>query len=196
MVTNKLIVLEGIDGVGKTTLAHALVEQLKNKGIYAICYEDVEDAFSVFNQTKQKVKESAVIEAQFYFYLASAIQKSSHIRDLLNKQWVICDRYVYSTYAYHVVRGMRAMHMPAIKTLPILTPDLALLLALDEKTRQERVRQRISNDTYDYELKTPKSFLGRFEAELRKFNLKGLDTNDSVLNITHEILNDLLELSG
>jgi dTMP kinase len=194
MISNKLIVLEGIDGVGKTTLAHALVEELKSKGIDAVCYEDVEDAFSVFNQTKQKVKESAVIEAQFYFYLASAIQKSSHIQDLLNKQWVICDRYVYSTYAYHIVKGMSAMHMPTIETLPILTPDLALLLVLDEQTRQERVRQRVDNDVYDYELKTPESVLGRFETELKKFGLKELDTNDSLLNIAHGILNDLFKI--
>jgi hypothetical protein len=56
------------------------------------------------------------------------------------------------------------------------------------------VRQRVDNEVYDYELKTPESVLGRFETELKKFGLKELDTNDSLLNIAHGILNDLFKI--
>jgi len=39
---NKLIVFEGIDGVGKTTLSKLLRDKLINQGIKTIRFEDIE----------------------------------------------------------------------------------------------------------------------------------------------------------
>ena len=45
---NKLIVFEGIDGVGKTTIALELKKVLKRKGVPVIFYEDYESKHSGF----------------------------------------------------------------------------------------------------------------------------------------------------
>ena len=40
---NKLVVFEGIDGVGKTTLSGLLRDKLVQHGIKAVRYEDIEN---------------------------------------------------------------------------------------------------------------------------------------------------------
>lgn len=76
---HKLIVLEGIDGVGKTTIARLLKEALTRRGIPAMVYEEHEKRDAGFNVLKPFVRKNAPIEASFFFYLASAIYKSQEI---------------------------------------------------------------------------------------------------------------------
>lgn len=103
----KLVVFEGIDGVGKSALCRALCDQLRTqKGIPAVVFEDVEDRRSGFNLIKPFIKEQVPATGSFLFYLASAIYKSVLIEKLLRTSWVICDRYIYSTLAYHHTRGV------------------------------------------------------------------------------------------
>ncbi|MDO8499777.1 MAG: hypothetical protein Q7S66_03905 [bacterium] len=53
---NKLVVFEGIDGVGKTTLCSALKHELAKRGIMAILYEEIENKKSGFNKIKSFIK--------------------------------------------------------------------------------------------------------------------------------------------
>ena len=136
---NKFIVFEGIDGVGKTTIALELKKTLKNKGISVIFYEDYELKHPGFNKLKPLVKKIPVTGSHL-FYLASSVYKSQVIKKMLKKHWVICDRYFYSTNANHKARGS---NLRIVNLIDLLKPDYAFLLTVDEKIRQKRVKQKL-----------------------------------------------------
>jgi thymidylate kinase len=64
---NKLIVFEGIDGVGKTTLARMLVERLSYDETPAVFYEDHHSRSILFEPLKQEVRIGCSIETHFIF---------------------------------------------------------------------------------------------------------------------------------
>ncbi len=175
----QLIVIEGIDGVGKTTLTRGICTELQNRGIKAVLYEDIENKTEGFNTIKKYVKEHVSVEASFYFYLASAIHKSNEIEQLLKDNWVICDRYVFSTYAFHVAQGLSLESLPDLKNLSIRMPDQLILLVLDEGERNKRISERAHNDIDDCYPNVPGSYLHHFQEILKSFNPKILDANSS-----------------
>lgn len=141
---NKLIVIEGIDGVGKTSIAKELQQHLIMSGIHAVLYEELEKKNEGFNKIKPYIKKNAPLMSSLFFYLASAIKKSEVIRELLNSSWVICDRYVYSTIANHRAKGLtqETINKFNISELPIIKPDYLFLIVCNERQRLTRIARR------------------------------------------------------
>lgn len=166
----KLIVLEGIDGVGKTTLARLLQQSLLRKGISVLRYEEVEKKRVGFNRLKPFVKTSVPIDASLYFYLASAIDKSRRIEALLRKHWVICDRYVYSTIASHAARGADVSLLPPLQRLPLLKPDFFFLITVADGIRLKRVQARSRSTPTDLIPCRPRNVVGKMQRALEAFN--------------------------
>ena len=173
---NKFIVFEGIDGVGKTTLALELKKSLESKGIPVIFYEDYELKHPGFNNLKPLVKKIPITGSHL-FYLASSIYKSQVIKKLLKKHWVICDRYFYSTNASHKAKGS---NLKIGDLVDLLKPDYAFLLTIDEKIRQKRVRQKLYITKADVVPKKIGSLPYRMENFLKKMDLINIDNSLSV----------------
>lgn len=190
-MNGKLIVLEGIDGVGKTTISKILQKELLKNNIPTIRYEAYENKKKGFNKIKPFVKKDVPINSSLFFYLSSGIYKSEIIQKLLIKKWVICDRYVYSTLAYHKVRGAD-LSMVNLNNLPIIIPDFNFLIKLEEKTRITRVKNRKSSEVQDFKPKTPHNLIGKMEFELEKFKPiiidNSLNINDTLKKIIEFIL--------
>ena len=181
---NKLIVLEGIDGVGKTTIALELKKALKKTGISAILYEDYEKKHPGFNSLKPLVKKIPITGSHL-FYLASAVYKSEEIRKLLKKHWVICDRYFYSTMAYHQAKGsnLKTNHLACL-----LEPDYKFLLTINEETRKKRVQQKSYITKADLISKTKDSFPYKMENSFKKMGLRNIDNSAPVKETINKIL--------
>lgn len=179
---NKLIVFEGIDGVGKTSLAKELKIELFSKGIFSVLYEDIEDGETGFNLIKPFVKSSTSIDSSLFFYLSSAIYKSSKIEELLKKSWVICDRYVFSTLAYHYARGARRGSCANIFDLPIKAPDYYFLIEADEQRRLERVKMRLNSSASDFIEKKDNNEVYLMEKELELFKPIIIENSGDGLN--------------
>ncbi len=141
-MTNRLVVFEGLDGTGKTTLSKELNKELLKHGVPSVCFEDLEDKNGGFNAIKPFVKNTAPIDSSMFFYIASAIYKSESIKSLLREQWVVCDRYVFSTFAYHQALGADLSLLPKLSRLPIVQPDFYFLLRTEEPVRIQRLRSR------------------------------------------------------
>lgn len=166
----KLVVFEGIDGTGKSTLSRMLVEALTASGTPSVLYEDIEETASGFNTLKPYVRKRCDITTSFYFYLASALHKSHVIEDKLSEGvWVVCDRYVYSTIAHHLAHGLQESLVPHIATFPIKLPDYIFIITLDEATRLERVRARDGDASLDLQPKNKSTALGKKERVLLSF---------------------------
>jgi len=73
---NKLIIFEGIDGVGKTTFSKLLQDKLVKNGIKTVVYENIEEKNIGFNQIKSFIKTNVPINSSLLFYTVSSIYKS------------------------------------------------------------------------------------------------------------------------
>lgn len=189
----RLVVFEGIDGVGKTTCCRALCAALRRRGVRAVYYErDIERPHEGYNAFKPFIKASASTNESLLFYLASSIHKSEVITNLLQRQWVICDRYLYSTLGYHYVRGAQQRLVASGRTVPVLVPDYAFLLTLPEAVRQRRLRERHGSKPFELVRKRPGTNLYRMERFLRSCPLTELDNSGSVAATVDKVL----QLSG
>lgn len=166
---NKLIVFEGIDGVGKTTFSKLLKDKLISQGTKTIRFEDIEEKNSGFNLIKPFIKTQTPINSSLLFYLASAIYKSWQIEKLLKHNWVICDRYIYSTLAFHKIKKADLSSVLDIKKIPIRLPDFLFLIKVADNVRLKRIKNRLANNAYDFKAKTNRNFLGKMEKELEEF---------------------------
>ena len=181
---NKLIVVEGIDGVGKTTIAKLLQKELLKHKIQVIRYENYEDKSSGFNSIKPFVKKECSIDSSLFFYVSSAIYKSTIIQKLLKENWVICDRYIYSTLAYHKVRGSNLSLISHFSHLPIIFPNFHFLIKVDESIRINRIKMRKNSDKQDFKPKQDGNLVARMEYEMGQFQPIIIDNSDSNINNT------------
>jgi len=129
----KLIVVEGIDGTGKTTVAHRLARAIGGKYIRT--------PPPPFDSARQYVDKQGSLDTRFLFYLCSVSYASDVIRRELTRRDVVCDRYLGSTIAYHRALGLRLDWN--MEELTLVAPDYAFLLEVsDESERMKRIRRR------------------------------------------------------
>ena len=127
---NKFIVMEGIMGSGKTTLAKMLAEKLN--GFYY-------NTPMGFREMRPVADKSLSLEARYYFYLSLNLQTSSEISELLKEKPVICDKYIWSTFCYHKTFGLNFSCFPQ---LDIIMPDFCFLIFCENRIRLERISKR------------------------------------------------------
>jgi len=134
----KLIVIEGIDGAGKTTIAKYVVDLMISKGIKAIYTREPYDS-QIIKLLESKGKElGAVMEA-----LLLAADRYLHIHEVIRPHleagyYVICDRYHYSSLAY---QGARGADVNWIKTINffVIKPDISIYLDVSPEVGLSRL---------------------------------------------------------
>jgi len=193
---NKLIVFEGIDGVGKSTLCASLKRELLDRGIKVLLYEDFEKKIQTFDLLKSFIKQKVKpvsIDASLYFYLSSALYKSEIIKKLLKSHWVICDRYIYSTIADHVVGGASKAVLPDLKSFPFLKPDVAFLVTTSDKVRLARVKKRKVVNEHDLVPVKPGTRAYKMEKEYRKMGLIRINNDGTVAMALNQIFKEIFK---
>jgi len=132
---NKFIVLEGLDGVGKTTLAKGLAKELDGEYMstpgepFSDCRRFIIDAMG----------DDQLGRALFYASTVS-VQGKRALEQVSSGRCVIMDRYWGSTVAYAKARGVE-VDLEAL-TPGLVMPDLVVLITLDEEVRRSRLLQR------------------------------------------------------
>ena len=133
MSRGSLIVLEGLDGCGKTTQLPRLAAQLGRSGREVIETREPYDSLP-----GRKIRELArrhepvSAEEELALFLA---QRRLHVADviapaLVRGALVLSDRYFLSTVAYQGARGLDPATLLAASEAEFPLPDLALLLVL------------------------------------------------------------------
>jgi dTMP kinase len=144
-----LITIEGIDGAGKTTLAHRLADELD-----AVLLREP-GGVPLSERIRELVKDPSLHvdpRAEALLYAAARAQLvAERLRPLLDAgRTVVLDRFVDSSLAYQgVARGLGVEAVRAINAFGTggLVPDLTLLLDLDPRTG--RARQGVRGDGAD-----------------------------------------------
>ena len=155
----RLIVLEGIDGAGKTTQASLLEEHLRKKGREVFRTAEptpFPSGVALREALGGKVKKSECEMATMFVLdrIAHNIHPTEGIRAILDAgKDIICDRYYYSTLAYQGQSTDYAWVKSMNLSCPeIRKPDLCIYLDLTPAQSLERIRAgRDSVEIYENE---------------------------------------------
>ncbi|MBE7463252.1 MAG: dTMP kinase [Planctomycetes bacterium] len=132
----RFIVVDGPDGVGKSTQVQLLVEQLDMRGVHTLSLREpggttAGEIIRSLLLEKRQEKLTAVAEA-FLFQAARAQLVAEVIRPALARgTWVVCDRFTLSTLVYQGDAGhvsARAIQQLSELSTGGLKPDLYLVL--------------------------------------------------------------------
>lgn len=166
------IVVEGIDGVGKTTLTRLLVERLKQTSS-AIRFEDID--FENPTKPLKRGIEAGDQDVSFFTYILSALHKDHRLREILAHHHVVADRSLASVFAHHAARGVDVEQV-GLSRLNVLKPDYAFLLTADEPTRRARLQTRGKLNAKDLRVNEPGSELARIEEVFKRLVPIHIDT--------------------
>ncbi|NOH95362.1 dTMP kinase [Vibrio sp. 99-70-13A1] len=152
MNQSKFIVVEGLEGAGKSTAINAILATLKESGIKNIRSTREPGGTVLAEKMRSLVKEEHEGEVlqdmtELLLMYAARVQLVENVIKpaLANEHWVVGDRHDMSSQAYQGGgRQIPRSTMEALKstTLGDFKPDLTLYLDLDPRVGLERARGR------------------------------------------------------
>lgn len=165
---NLLITVDGIDGVGKTTCTRLLTEKMQ-----AVYYKTPSD---IFERVRADIEVIGNVQVRFNFYLTATLYDSVKIGKLLSGQNVICDRYIYSTIAYHQALGCDLSYFN-LDQLPIVFPDYAFYLFAREEVCRQRMNNRSNLSSSDINLENNLKLQRQIHQEFLKLSMIKINTS-------------------
>jgi dTMP kinase len=144
LVKGFFLVLEGIDGSGKTTIALKLKEVYEERGKRVLITREPSDNIlgrfirDYLNKVA-KADRDPIFEA-----LAFAADRALHLREVIEPYiskgyLVISDRYLYSSLAYQSINGIECKWLLEVNKY-MLKPDLAIFLDVKPRSAIKRIK--------------------------------------------------------
>jgi len=139
------IVIEGLDGTGKSTTAKTLAKALGGKFLTTPL-----DKFKAVRPELEEIYSDESLARQL-FYASTAVCSSNRVsEELAQHDCVIIDRYWLSTQVYHSWRtGGEHFLLPEVEA-SILKPDLTVYLNISLEERVKRLGGRSGNTEEDH----------------------------------------------
>lgn len=179
MQPGKFIVIEGLEGAGKTTAHQYVVELLKAHGITQIISTREPGGTPLAEKLRQLIKheneETITDKAELLMLYAARVQLVENVIKpaMENGVWVVGDRHDWSSQAYQ--GGGRGMDKTLMQTLRAAVlgdfkPDFVLYLDIDPVQGLARARgrgelDRIENQAVDFFTRTREAYLDLMERE-------------------------------
>jgi len=158
---SKFIVIEGLEGAGKTTAREAVVETLRERGVQDIVFTREPGGTPLAEQLRILVKqgiegEQVTDKAELLMLYAARVQLVDTVIKpaLARGAWVIGDRHDLSSQAYQGGgRGLDAALMRTLRdaVLGDFRPDLQLYLDVTPEIGLQRARARGELDRIEQE---------------------------------------------
>ncbi len=138
------IVIEGLDGTGKSTTANALSKKLGGKFLTTPL-----DKFKAVRPELELIYGEESLARQL-FYASTAVSSSNQVREELGQYGcVVIDRYWLSTQVYHSWRTDGEHFLLPEVAASILQPDLTVYLNISLEERIKRLGGRNDNTVED-----------------------------------------------
>ena len=189
----KLIVFEGIDGSGKTTISKLFYKYLNKKGISSSWFREPSD--SKWGKKIRKlanVKDSIPIEDEFFYFLKDREWDVKYnIQPALERnEIVILDRYYFSSACYQGARGVDINRIIEENRKFSPEPDLLFLIDVDIPTAMERIKRSRDIEAKLFEkesflLKVRKNYL-----ELNYNFIRIIDGKRSIEEVTDSVISE------
>jgi dTMP kinase len=139
-----LIVFEGIDGSGKTTVSKMLFDYMKSRSLPVIWLREPSDSkWGKKIRELSKTKTHIPLEEELNFFIEDRkFNVSRHIKPALNRnESVILDRYYYSTACYQGARGMDVADIIQMNRKFAPEPDITFIIDVPVKTALDRIKK-------------------------------------------------------
>lgn len=166
-----LVVLEGIDGGGKTTQAKRLQAALQAEGFEVVYFREPSDGrWGQLIREKSTEEDSLTPEEELDLFV---MDRKENVTDnlrpaLLLKKVVILDRYYFSTIAYQGAKGIDPEVIREMNESFAVLPDLVFILDVKADLGLERIEDRGQRDLLfereDY-LRKVRELFQRFQGE-------------------------------
>lgn len=191
----KLIVFEGTDGAGKSTLIEMTHQFLSmNYGEENVLVQKLPTDLSRKTRLFQKMmysKDNAEISyrAVQLLTLSDRVQHNIEIiiPALKDGKFVICDRYIYTSVVNMLARGYRHEKWFFSACREIIRPDLAILAYAEPEIAIERIESRPEEKGRYLNKELLEKVAEGFLRYSRKFGLNVVRTNRNALETFEEI---------
>lgn len=163
-----LIVLEGIDGTGKSTQAAALLRRLRAAGLPAVRFrEPSRGRWGREIKLLARTAGSATPERELELFVADRRENvERNLKPALAAgKVVVLDRYYFSTVAYQGAKGLDPGRLRRLNERFAVRPDLVFILDLDPAGGLARIAGRGRRD----ELFEREDYLARVREIFRGF---------------------------
>ncbi|HEX9902751.1 MAG TPA: dTMP kinase [Acidobacteriota bacterium] len=163
-----LIVLEGIDGSGKTTQARLLAGALRRAGLEALSFrEPTRGRWGREIRKKARRPDSLTPEEELTLFLKDREEDVARniLPSLREKRAVILDRYYFSTIAYQGAKGISRERIRRLNERFAPRPDLVFILDVDPGRGLGRIKGRPKKEP----LFERKNYLARVRRIFRTF---------------------------
>ncbi|MFO0725265.1 MAG: dTMP kinase [Myxococcota bacterium] len=148
-----LVVLEGIDGAGKTTLRDGLARRAQALGHEVVCTKEPTDGplGQQIRALARAGRESVSPEEELRLFHED---RQQHVETLVlpalaRGAVVLQDRSYFSTVAYQGERGLDRARLRALEESIAPVPDLLLVLDLPAEVSLARVAKRGASDDFE-----------------------------------------------
>jgi len=162
-----LIVLEGIDGSGKTTQARSLVRRLRRRGRPAVLFR--EPSRGKWGREIKRLAARAgslTPEEELALFLKDRRENvGRNLRPALDRgRVVVLDRYYFSTIAYQGAKGLDTGRIRRLNEAFAVRPDLVIVLDIEAGAGLARIAGRRTRDELfereDYLVRVARIFRG------------------------------------
>lgn len=198
----KFIVIEGLDGSGKTTQTKILAAKLREKGMRVVTHAEPTSGEygrkcrEILSGAKKCTKSELAL-----LFTADRIDHNVNDADGINMhidkgETVLCDRYYYSTLAYQGVDvGMEWLKTLNLGCEDIRKPDLCIFLDLTPEKSMERIYANRTADqieiyeTQDYLTSIRKRFYNCLESLKESENIVVINADGTIDEVAEKIEN-------
>ncbi len=205
-MSGKLIVIEGIDGCGKTTQTALLCERLESLGYAVFNTREPTDSDCgrllravLSGDIKSDTHEMTILfSADRLWHNLSENGIKKHIE---NGEIVVCDRYYYSTFAYQGLDGDLDLCMHLNLDCPnIRKPDICIFLEMETDACLKRISDNRGADEIEiFENKTALDGIkNRFNFVFEKIkhneNIARIDADASISEVHERIFDEISKI--
>lgn len=147
-----LIVFEGIDGSGKSSVLAATQERLADQGLHAEATSEFGRAEDWSKEARQKLLSARNTQEELHHVMAA---RELHHQRILSPLLaagtaVLMDRYIMSTMAYQSsLTVSEDFLLQRHKALSLPVPDLTILIDLASETAVQRIAHRQDSNRID-----------------------------------------------
>lgn len=186
MLDFKLIILEGLDCSGKTTASREIARRLQPATVVSFPDRTSRTGEIIDQYLKSKMTDICPYELHL-LYSANRYEKASHIKELLLRGHVICDRYWFSGAAYSVAKGLEYAWCKNVDAM-LPRPDYVFFIDADEQAVSQR--SGFGDEAHD-RLEFQKRVYETYKEMIKTESMVVIDGTASIESVVENILSKI-----